>query len=200
MKSSLSTVLLASIASTTIAATATSTIDPAEGQKFFLVAQFYGQSTNYNPAAGSFCVSPHPKNNEQASNIVKNCQSQESELYSFKGGKIFYDGSTTRPGTTWTLAADPGLLSDSWWDVTWNAKASGTEMTYSLSMGFMHKGNDTQSENGLRFIACRWAHNLNWQLFALTKDGATPIPTNCEIVRLYRGCSYRSSGCAKNPF
>ncbi|KXJ88713.1 hypothetical protein Micbo1qcDRAFT_235605 [Microdochium bolleyi] len=66
-----------------------------------------------------------------------------------------------------------------WAKVVANAGLSGSEFTYSEAEGFKQRSGG--AAGGLGFLACRWSHYNNWQLFALSREPDS-FPSSCARV------------------
>jgi len=206
MKLTIPTLLIASLASTTLATPAPLPADTlstaaAASRKFFLVVQ--SDDTRVN----SQCVTSYHVGAGLSTNQIQQCgpAPEKSYTYTKATGKINYLGyanSDPNGGSKSALRADPGLPYNSWGDVHMDAGDPGTEFTYSKDAGgFLQKYGSTGASpaDGLGFIACRWSHNGGWQLFALGDKNA-PILGSCAKVKLLKGCYNTDQGCVGGTF
>lgn len=201
MKLTLPTLLVASLASTALAAPVDTMSTSAASKKFFLVVQSDDARVN------SQCVTAYHVGAGQSTNQIQQCgpAPEKSYTYAKATGKLNYLGygnADANGGSKSALRADPGLPYSSWGDVHMDAGDAGTEFTYSKEAGgFLQKFGSTGASpaDGLGFIACRWSHNGGWQLFALGDKNA-PILGSCAKVKLLRGCYNTDQGCVGGTF
>ncbi|KAH7024361.1 uncharacterized protein B0I36DRAFT_352603 [Microdochium trichocladiopsis] len=188
MQFTISSIVMAGLASVAMAAptpdTPTTGGDGAPGS-FFLVVQskdnhVNGCAVSYHTGAGL------------SDATIADCGPAPPKDFTFVNNKINYlNYGDDIPSA---VNAQNGLSSyDNWGSVVINAGDAGSNFTYDLATGFL------QQENGLGFLACGWAHNGTWQLFALSSQDA-PILPNCEAVTVKRGCYNFDPNCVNNTF
>ncbi|KAH7024393.1 uncharacterized protein B0I36DRAFT_352634 [Microdochium trichocladiopsis] len=201
MKFSITSLLLAGLASTAAsapapdgpaAATAGDTVEAAASKKFFLVVQ------SSDARVTGLCVNPYHTGAGTSTNQIQQCGPAPPKQYNFNKQKFklnYLGYGSGDDKTKSSLRADPGLPYSSWGDLSMDAADPGTEFTYSKDTGFLQKG----AADGLGFIACRWSHAGGWQLFALGDQNA-PILASCAKVKLLKGCYNTDPNCVNNTF
>ncbi|KXJ87238.1 hypothetical protein Micbo1qcDRAFT_179122 [Microdochium bolleyi] len=200
MKFPLSTLVLACIASTAVAAPAPADESAAAADiiigtksKFFLLLQ-----SSDNRVTGK-CVTALYAGAGLADAVITQCGSAPPKDYTFtsKNGTISYLGYGGP--TKAAVRAKSGWPSNSWGPVSINVNDPGSSFTYTKAGGFVQNVGDGSPVNGLGFLACQWAHKGQFQLFALG-DKTAPVLANCAKVKVVKGCYNSDSGCINNAF
>ncbi|KAH7316999.1 hypothetical protein B0I35DRAFT_434377 [Stachybotrys elegans] len=150
---------------------------------------FFLRVTSSNQQVNSKCVSAYHTGAGTADAVMFDCGPAPQKLFTFTNSTIQFTGYGE--GISSYFLADSGVVSyNNWGFVVINGgdPSRSTPMTYNATSGFLQK------RNGLGFIACRWAHDNMFQLFALGDPKAT-LPCSCTRVKLLKGCYNTDPGC-----
>jgi hypothetical protein len=180
MQFTTSSILMAGLATMTAAAA----VPRSDLTKFFLVVQSPDSRIN------SQCVSGFHTGAGTSDAVVQQCGPAPEKIFTFGNNKINFLSYGDDVQANMNAQCGGIETYDSWAPVELNVGDQGSDFVYDLNAGF------TQKDTGFGFIACQWAHEGAWQLFALSSSTeSTPILSNCAKVTLKQGCYNTDPGC-----